>query len=264
VTAPRRVIIGIVVVYLAIVLLAPIGALLLSALRLGIPTIASALTAGDAASSLFTSFVLALSVLLINGVFGISTAMLLVRDRFFLARPIALLLDLSLAVSPVMAGLALLLLFGRGGWLEGFSMFGARVPFAFPGLLLATLFVTLPYVAGEVSHVLLEVGTEEEAAASTLGASRWRTFRRITLPNVRQGLVAGGILTVTRALGEFGAVIVIGGAIIGKTQTATTFIYAAVEERQRAAAIGMALVLASVSVVALGVVEALKRRRHNK
>ena len=107
--------------------------------------------------------------------------------------------------------------------------------------------------------MLREVGTEEESAASTLGASAWRTFRRITLTNVRSGLVVGGILTVTRALGEFGAVIVIGGAISGKTQTATTFIYGAVEERQRAGAIGMALVLASVSIVALAVVEILKR-----
>ena len=112
--------------------------------------------------------------------------------------------------------------------------------------------------------MLREVGTEEESAASTLGASAWRTFRRITLPNVRSGLVVGGILTVTRALGEFGAVIVIGGAISGKTQTATTFIYGAVEERQRAGAIGMALILASVSIVALAVVEILKRTSRSK
>jgi sulfate transport system permease protein len=255
----RRVVIGIVVLYLAIILIAPIAALLVSAWQIGVPALVQAMSEADATSSLVVSFTLAACGLLINGAFGLATAMVLVRDRYILAKPIRLLLDVSLAISPIMAGLALLLLYGRGGWFEGISLFGLRVPFAFPGLLLATLFVTLPYVPTEVSHMLREVGTEEESAASTLGASAWRTFRRITLPNVRSGLVVGGILTVTRALGEFGAVIVIGGAISGKTQTATTFIYSAVEERQRAGAIGMALILASVSIVALAVVEILKR-----
>lgn len=260
----RRLVIGVVVVYLAIILIAPIAALLVSAWQIGVPALVEAVSESDATSSLVVSLILAACGLVINGVFGLATAMVLVRDRYILARPIRLLLDVSLAISPIMAGLALLLLYGRGGWFEGISLFGLRVPFAFPGLILATLFVTLPYVPTEVSHMLREVGTEEEAAASTLGASAWRTFRRITLPNVRSGLVVGGILTVTRALGEFGAVIVIGGAISGKTQTATTFIYSAVEERQRAGAIGMALVLASVSIVALAVVEILKRTARSK
>jgi len=260
----RRLVIGVVIVYLAIILIAPIAALLVSAWQIGVPSLAKALAEPEASSSLFVSLILAACGLVINGLFGLATAMVLVRDRYILGRPIRLLLDVSLAISPIMAGLALLLLYGRGGWFEGISLFGLRVPFAFPGLILATLFVTLPYMPTEVSHMLREVGTEEESAASTLGASAWRTFRRITLPNVRSGLVVGGILTVTRALGEFGAVIVIGGAISGKTQTATTFIYGAVEERQRAGAIGMALVLASVSIVALAVVEILKRTARSK
>jgi sulfate transport system permease protein len=260
----RRLVIGIVVVYLGVILIAPIAALLVSAWEIGVPALARAISEPEASSSLFVSLILAACGLLINGLFGLATAMVLVRDRYILGKPIRLLLDVSLAISPIMAGLALLLLYGRGGWFEGISLFGLRVPFAFPGLILATLFVTLPYVPAEVSHMLREVGTEEESAASTLGASAWRTFRRITLPNVGSGLVVGGILTVTRALGEFGAVIVIGGAISGKTQTATTFIYGAVEERQRAGAIGIALVLASVSIVALAVVEILKRTARSK
>ena len=260
----RRLVIGVVVVYLGIVLIAPIGALLVSAWQIGVPALANAIGAPEASSTLIVSLILAACGLLINGLFGLATAMVLVRDRYVLGKPIRLLLDVSLAISPIMAGLALLLLYGRGGWFEGISLFGLRVPFAFPGLVLATLFVTLPYVPAEVSHMLREVGTEEESAASTLGASAWRTFRRITLPNVRSGLVVGGILTVTRALGEFGAVIVIGGAISAKTQTATTYIYGAVEERQRAGAVGMALVLASVSIIALAVVEILKRTARSK
>lgn len=256
----RRLVTGIVLVYLGVVLLAPIAALLVAAVRVGLPALAEAVTAPYAVSSLLVSLGLAGFALLFNGVFGVATAIVLVRDRYILGKAIGALLDISLAVSPVMAGLAMLLLFGRGGWFEGFSIAGLRVPFAFPGLVLATLFVTLPYVPAEVAHMLREVGTEEEAAASTLGASPWRTFRRITFPNVRAGIIVGGILTVTRALGEFGAVLVIGGAIAGKTETATTFIYAAMEERQRAAAIGMAILLASVSLVALAIVALFKRR----
>ncbi|HEX2723252.1 MAG TPA: ABC transporter permease subunit [Gemmatimonadaceae bacterium] len=260
----QRVLTGVVILYLGVVLIAPIAALLLAAVRLGIPSLLEAVTSDYALSSLNVSLALAAFALLFNGVFGIATALVLVRDRYFLARPIGALLDISLAVSPVMAGLAMLLLFGRGGWLDGFSIFGFRVPFAFPALVLATLFVTLPYVAAECGHMLQEVGTEEEAAASTLGASAWRTFRSVTLPNVKGGLIVGGILTVTRALGEFGAVLVIGGAIAGKTETATTYIYAATEERQHAGAVGMAILLASVSLVSLAIVALFQRTRGSK
>ena len=256
----RRLVIGIVLVYLGVVLLAPIAALLVAAIRVGLPALAEAVTASYARSSLLVSLALAGFALFFNGVFGVAAAIVLVRDRYMLGKAIGSLLDISLAVSPVMAGLAMLLLFGRGGWFESFSIAGLRVPFAFPGLVLATLFVTLPYVPAEVAHMLREVGTEEEAAAATLGASPWRTFRRITFPNVRPGIIVGGILTVTRALGEFGAVLVIGGAIAGKTETATTYIYAAMEERQRAGAIGMSIVLASVSLIALAIVSLFKRR----
>jgi sulfate transport system permease protein len=256
----RRLVIGVVLAYLAIVLLAPIAALVSAAVESGLRVLAKEISSSDATSSLLVSLALAACAVLLNGLFGIAVALVLVRDRYVLSPAIATILDLSLAVSPVMAGLAILLLFGRGGWFEGFSVGAFRIPFAFPGLVVGTLFVTLPYVASEVAHMLREVGTEEEAAAATLGASAWRTFRRITLPNVRRGLFVGSILTVTRALGEFGAVIVIGGAIAGKTQTATTFIYAATEERRRGAAVGMALILASVSVIALAIVELSKRR----
>jgi len=144
--------------------------------------------------------------------------------------------------------LAFLLVFGREGWLEpALEAGGWKVTFAFPGLVLATLFVTFPFTLREVGYVLEELGTEEEAAAATLGASSWQTFWRVTLPNIRYGLGYGVILTTARALGEFGAVLVLGGAISGHTQTATTFIYNALEERQEPAAYSVALVLARAS-----------------
>jgi sulfate transport system permease protein len=175
------------------------------------------------------------------------------------------LVDLPLAVSPVMTGLALLLVFGRGGWLEPWlDIAGLKVSFAFPGLVLATLFVTFPFTVREVAYVLLELGSDEEEAAITLGASPWQTFRLITLPNIRYGLGYGLVLTLARALGEFGAVLVIGGAISGHTQTATTFIYNALEERQEAAAYSMALVLAAASVLFLLALEWIKRQRQKE
>ncbi len=126
---------------------------------------------------------------------------------------------------------------------------------------MATLFVTLPYTIREVMHILVEVGDDEEQVAATLGASWWRTFWRVTLPNVRRGLTLGLTLTAARALGEFGALLVLGGAISGKTETATTYIFGATEERHEAGAYGMALLLGVVSMLMLVVIEHFKKRR---
>ncbi len=136
-----------------------------------------------------------------------------------------------------------------------------RVPFAFPGLVLATLFVTLPFTVREVGYVLAEVGNSEEHVAATLGSSPWRTFFRVTLPNIRRGLSVGLTLTAARALGEFGAVLVLGGAITGRTDTATTFIYGALEERNDAAAFGLSIVLALLSMGFLTTLEYLRKKR---
>lgn len=160
------------------------------------------------------------------------------------------LVDTPLAVSPVIAGLSFVILFGRGGWFSPLlEAAGVRVLFALPGLVLATAFVTLPFFAREVALVLDEVGTSEEDGARTLGASEWQVFRWITLPHLRGALRAGTLLTVARALGEFGAVLVLGGAIDGRTQTATTFVHTMIEERHDAAAFGMSLVLAALTIL---------------
>lgn len=261
-TPGRVVVLTAVLCYLGIVLLVPIGALVWEAIELGMPAIVRGISSPAALSALRQTIVLTVIAVVCNGVFGIAAGLVLVRQRF---RGIAVLdatIDLVLAVSPVMIGLAFLQLVGRTGWLAPvLQPLDLRVAFAFPGLVLATLFVTLPFTVREVSYVLQEVGNDEEHVAATLGSSPWRTFFRVTLPNIRRGLTLGLTLTAARALGEFGAVLVLGGAIAGRTDTATTFIYGALEERNDAAAFGLAIVLALLSMGFLVALEHLRKKR---
>lgn len=186
---------------------------------------------------------------------------MIVRQDFPGRSFVSALVDLPLAVSPVMIGLGVLLVVGRDGllgpWLESA---GIRLTFSFPGLVIATLFVTLPYTLREVAYVLEELGTVEEEAASTLGASPWQTFWRVTLPNIRLAMGYGLLMTMARSLGEFGAVLVLGGSISGATQTATTFIHDALEERNVAGAYGTAALLCSISIALLSGLESVKHR----
>jgi sulfate transport system permease protein len=248
--------------YLSLLVLVPISAIVVRVAQSGFAAAVADLGQSEALHALQLTGVLAFIAVVVNGVFGIVAALVLVRQRFWGRKLLDTLVDLPLTVSPVMTGLAFLLIFGRGGWLEApLANADWKVTFAFPGLLIATLFVTLPFTLREVASVLVEVGTTDEEAAVTLGASPWQTFWHITLPNIKHGLACGITLTLARALGEFGAVLVLGGAISGKTQTATTFIYAATEERKEGAAFGMALLLAVVSMLVLGMLEWLKAPR---
>jgi sulfate transport system permease protein len=260
-TPGRLAIAGGVLLYLTVILLVPLLALVVEAVRTGAPAIVRALAEPDARFALVQSLWLTLIAVVVNGIFGVATAIVLVRQRFVGRGVLDALVDLSLAVSPVMIGLSFLLLVGRDGWFwPWLDAAGIRVAFAFPGLVIATLFVTLPFTVREVVHVLAEVGTDEEQVASTLGASWLRTFWKVTLPNIRRGLLLGITLTAARALGEFGAILVLGGAIAKKTDTATTYIYGALEERQNAGAYGMALVLGIVSMLLLIAIERFKNR----
>jgi sulfate transport system permease protein len=165
---------------------------------------------------------------------------------------------LPLAVSPVMIGLAFLLLLGRQGWLgPTLEALGLQVVFAPLGVLVGTLFVALPFTVREVTVMLQELGTSEEEAAATLGANRWQAFQWVTLPNLKHAIIGGTLLTVARSLGEFGAVLVLGGAIAMRTSTATTSIHLAIEERNMAAATGLSILLAAASI---GLVGLLRRR----
>lgn len=250
-----RVVLGGIAAYLGVLLLVPILALVHTVVvRSG--DVVAGLTTPNALHAMGLSVVAAAVSIVLNGVFGVVGAIVLVRHVFFGRRFVDALVDLPLALSPVMTGLAFLLLCGRSGLLRPLlDAAGLTVAFAWPGVVLATLFVTLPFTLREVALVLEEVGDSEEQAAATLGATAWQAFWRVTLPNIRRGLVLGTTLTLARALGEFGAVLVVGGAVAGRTQTATTFIHAALEERQEPAAYGMALLLAAAAIVLLGVLE---------
>lgn len=260
-TPARILIVGSVLLYLTVVLVIPLFALVIEAVGIGIPATAQALSAPDARFAMVQTLWLTLIAVVVNGVFGVAIALVLVRQRFVGRGVLDALVDLSLAVSPVMIGLSFLLLVGRDGWFwPWLDAAGIRVAFAFPGLVIATLFVTLPFTVREVSHVLAKIGTDEEQVASTLGASSWRTFWKVTLPNIRRGLLLGITLTAARSLGEFGAILVLGGAIARKTETATTYIYGALEGRENAGAYGMALLLGLVSMLLLIAIERFKTR----
>ena len=237
--------------WLALLLLVPLAALVVSVFDARVEVM-EVLATREATSALLLSVLVAVACIVCNGVFGIAGALVLVRQRFLLRRVLDALIDMPLALSPVMTGLAFLLVFGRSGVLRPvLEAAELEVAFAWPSVLLATLFVTLPFTLREVALVLEEIGDSEEQAAATLGASPWQTFWRVTLPNLRGGLVIGTTLTAARALGEFGAVLVVGGSIANRTQTTTTFIHAAIEERQEPAAYGMALILAAAAIILL-------------
>lgn len=244
-----------VVTWLSLLLIVPIAALAWVVITHA-TEVFEALTASVAVDALLRSVGVAVTVVVINGVAGVVGGLLIVRGRFPGRRLLDAMVDLPFALSPVMTGLAFLLLFGRGGLAAPLlDAVGLQVAFAWPAVLLATLFVTLPFVLREVVLVLDELGDTEEQAASTLGASPWQTFWRVTFPNLREALAVGATLTLARALGEFGAVLVVGGAIAHRTMTATTFLHGAIEERQEPAAFGMALLLAALAVALLAVLE---------
>lgn len=260
---PRRVLLlALVLGWMTLLVILPLASLLWEVLREGPGLVFSQLTEAGGWPALGRSVVLAFLAVALNAVFGVGGAIVLVRHRFWGRRVLDVLVDLPLAVSPVMTGLAFILVFGRGGLMAPvLDSLGWKVTFAFPSLVIATVFVTLPFTLREVSHVLVEIGADAECAAATLGASAWSTLWRVTLPNIRQGLTYGTTLTLARALGEFGAVLVVGGAIRGRTDTATTFIFTAVDERHEPAAYGMALILAAVSMGTLYLLQRFKKRK---
>jgi sulfate/thiosulfate transport system permease protein len=261
-TPARAVLLGLVVAWLGVVLVLPLGAIVARVLANGPDSLLRVFSNGDAVFGLELSLAVMAVVVVLNGAFGVLGALVLVRDRFWGRRLLSSIVDLPFAVSPVMTGLAFFLIFGRTGvFAPILERLDWKITFAVPGVVIATLFVTLPFTLREVAYVLEELGTGEEQAAATLGAGSLQTFWRVTLPNIRNGLAYGITLTVARALGEFGAVLVLGGAISGRTQTATTFIFAALDERKDADAYAMATLLAVVSVILLLVLEVAKPRR---
>src|SRR4051794_26325474 len=211
--------------YLALLLVIPVGVVFYRTFEHGVGAVIDSVTTPAAISAFWLTIKVAAIAVPLNVVFGIATALVLVRGRFPGRRLLDALVDLPFAISPVVIGLALLLLYGRTGWFGTFLMDnGIRILFSVPGIVLATVFVSLPFVAREVVPVLREIGDEQEQAATTLGASAWQTFRRITLPSIRWGVAYGIVLSTARAIGEFGAVSVVSGKIAGETQTLTILV----------------------------------------
>ncbi|HMQ53094.1 MAG TPA: sulfate ABC transporter permease subunit [Anaerolineae bacterium] len=257
----RRLLIALVLSYVGILIIAPLAALVHGALAEGVGRIITALGDPDVLHSFWLTLQISLIVVLVHVVFGTLTAWVLVRDRFPGCRLLNALVDMPFAVSPVVVGYMLLLLFGRSGLLAPLlTALNLQVAFAWPGLVLATLFVTLPFMVRELVPVLRAFGVKQEQAAATLGASGWQTFWLVTFPALRWGFVYGIILTFARALGEFGAVLVIGGGIQGRTDTATVFIFHALEERQTIGAYSAALVLGLFSLLLVVGTDLLRRR----
>jgi sulfate/thiosulfate transport system permease protein len=196
-----------------------------------------------------------------NTIFGVGCALLLVRSEFRGKALLNAVIDLPFAISPVVIGLSLYLLYGRVGWFGGWLLDnGIQILFSVPGMILATIFVSLPFVVREVVPVLHEIGDEQEQAAQTLGANGWQTFRRITLPAIRWGVAYGVVLATARALGEFGAVAVVSGRISGQTETAPLWVWREFGQFNRTGAYAAALVLALLAVATLLAMNAFKRK----
>ena len=254
--------ITIVIVYVSVLILAPLTALTFGAFEQGIGAVFNSFSEPFVLISFWNTMWISLVVVIVHTVFGTIVAWVFVRHRFPGRNLINGLVDMPFAISPVVAGYMLLLLFGRNGLLAPLvEATGIRVAFAFPGMLLATLFVTFPFMIRELIPVLEAFDTRQERAAATLGANGWQTFWRVTFPALRWGMIYGITLTFARALGEFGAVLVIGGAAQGSLMTTTLFIYHALEERQYIAAYSAALALGLFSLILVLGSDWLRRRK---
>ncbi len=261
----RRVLVTIVLAYAGFLIIAPIAALVVGAFADGLGPVLATFQNRQVQRAFGLTVQISLLVVAVQALFGTAVAWMLVRDDFRGKKFINGLIDLPFAVSPVVVGYMLLLLFGRQGlFAPVLQALDIRVAFAVPGMVLATLFVTLPFMIRELVPILQAFGVQQEQAAATLGASGWTTFRRITLPALRWGFIYGVTLTLARALGEFGAVLVIGGGIQGRTETATLYIYRALDERQYVSAYSAALALGLFSLLLVLGTELLRRREESR
>ncbi len=246
--------------YLALLVVIPVGSVFYRAFQHGLAAAYDAISSPDAVHALWLTFLVVLIAVPCNTVFGVGVALILARHRFPGAWLLDAFVDLPLAVSPVVVGIALILVYGKTGWWGNWlAAHGITVIFSLPGIVMASATVSLPYVVREVLPVLQEIGTDQEQAATTLGASPLTVFRRITLPSIRRSLAYGVTLTTARVIGEFGAVAVVSGLVAGRTDTMTLFIQDGVENLQLVSAYAGAVVLALVALAVLAVVGSGRR-----
>jgi sulfate transport system permease protein len=247
--------------YLAALLLIPVGLVLYRTFEPGVAAVFDAVTTPAAISAFWLTITITLIAVPVNVVMGVVTALVLVRGRFRGKALLEAIIDLPFAISPVVVGLALTFVYGANGWFgDALASAGIQVIFSLPGMVLATVFVCLPFVVREVAPVLREVGDEQEQAAATLGASGWQTFSRVTLPAIRWGVAYGIVLSTARAIGEFGAVSVVSGKIAGQTQTMTLLVEKRFQNFDLAGAYAASALLAVIALATLAAMTLIKPR----
>ena len=257
----RRVLIGVALGFLTLFLFVPLGLVFFEAFKKGVGVYLAAITDPDALSAIQLTLIAAGISVPLNLVFGIAAAWCIAKFEFRGKNLLLTLIDLPFSVSPVIAGLIYVLVFGLQGWFgESLRDHDLKVIFAVPGIVLATVFVTFPFVARELIPLMQAQGLEQEEAARVLGANGWQIFWRVTLPNVKWALLYGVILCNARAMGEFGAVSVVSGHIRGQTNTLPLHIEILYNEYQFAAAFAVASLLASLALVTLGLKFAVEQR----
>ncbi len=251
--------------YVILLLLVPIGVILWRTFGEGVGAFLATVSTPAAISALNLSLLIVAVVVPVNVVFGVTVALALVRGRFPGRGLLQAVVDLPFALSPIVVGVALILLWGVNGWFGGLDRMGFQVIFSLPGMVLATIFVTLPFVVREVEPVLHEIGDEQEQAAATLGANGWQTFWRITLPAIRWGLTYGVVLTIARSLGEFGAVIMVSSGFPGISQTLTLLVHSRyTDDHNTFGAYAAATLLMGVALVTLLFMTVLDRLRRTR
>jgi sulfate transport system permease protein len=248
--------------YMLLLLIIPVGMIVRKAFENGWSPFWASVTDPAMVSALKLTLEVAAITVPLNTVFGIIIAIMLVRHEFPGRALVNSILALPFALSPVVVGLCLILAYGQFGWFgDDLSQAGLQVIFSFPGIVLATIFVSLPFVAREVMPVLREIGTEQEEAAATLGAGSWATFRRVTLPAIRWGVIYGVILTTARAIGEYGAVAVVSGKVIGQTETMPLLVKRLYDGFDKQGAYSAAVLLAAIALVTVLLMSFLKPGR---
>ncbi len=261
----RRLLITLALLFLSLFLFVPLVSVFFEAFKKGWEVYVAAITEADAVSAIWLTLTAAVIAVPLNLVFGVSAAWAIAKFDFRGKSVLLTMIDLPFSVSPVIAGLIYVLVFGLQGWFgEWLMAHDMKVIFAVPGIVLATIFVTFPFVARELIPLMQAQGQEQEEAARVLGASGWQTFWKVTLPNVKWGLLYGVILCNARAMGEFGAVSVVSGHIRGQTNTLPLHIEILYNEYQFAASFAVASLLASLALVTLVLKYIVERRVHQQ
>jgi sulfate/thiosulfate transport system permease protein len=261
----KYVLITVVLLYLSLLIFIPAVNVFVQAFNGGIEGIIETFKERAFQQAVKLTLITAAIAVPLNTIFGLSAAWVIARRQFPGRTFILSLIDLPFSISPVVAGLMIVLLYGSNGWFGPFlNSLGIKVVFALPAMVLATAFVSMPFVAREVIPVLDEVGFDQEEAAETLGARGWQVFWRVTIPSIRWGLLYGLLLTNARAMGEFGAVSVVSGGIVGKTQTLPLYVEHAYKQYETQASYTAASILACLAIVTLILKDILERKTRIK